>query len=82
MMPFALSIFGLVVGIVLLVVYFPIGIPVFLIALVALLVVAVRSRRGGETLGTMERTRGREPTGRPRPATSGPDTANERQGQL
>lgn len=84
MLPFALSIAGVVVGIVLLVLYFPVGIPVLLIALIALLVVAVRSRRPGESLGTLERTRTRshEPTGKPRPASSGPETANERQGQV
>lgn len=82
MLPFALSIFGVVVGLVLLVLYFPVGIPVILISVIALLVVALRSRRSGEPLGTMERTKKGEPTGRPRPASSGPETANERQGQI
>jgi len=82
MLPYALTLAGVVSGLILLVLYFPIGIPVLLISLTALVVVAVRSRRSGEPLGTMERTRHREPTGRPRPAPSGPETANERQGQV
>lgn len=82
MLPFALTLFGLVVGVLLLLVYAPVGLPIIVLALIGLVVALSRSRKGGEPLGTVERSKHGEPTGRPRPAPSGPETANQRQGQL
>ncbi len=82
MVPVALTIFGLVVGALLLLLYAPVGIPIIVIALIGLVVALTRSRKGGEPLGTVERSKRGEPTGRPRPATTGPETANHRQGQV
>lgn len=82
MMPFALTLGLLVAGLLLLLVYAPIGLPVIVIALIALVVALVRSRGGGEPIGTRERTRRREPTGEVRPSPGGPETANQRQGQV
>ena len=82
MLPFALTLFGLVIGALLLVVYLPVGLPVVIIALIGLAVVATRSFKGGEAPGTMEREIKSEPTGQPRPTTTGPETANHRQGQV
>jgi len=82
MLPFALTLFGLAVGALLLFVYLPIGFPVVIIALIGLVVVAIRSFKGEKALGTIERERKVEPTGQPRPSTTGPETANQRQGQV
>lgn len=82
MMPFALTLGALVAGVLLLFVYFPIGLPLLLLGLVAMVVTLVRSRGSGNAIGTRERTKRREPTGEVRPPSGGPDTANERQGQL
>ena len=57
------------------------GLPVVVLIVIAIAAYFARSRKEGEPLGTMERKKKVEPSGRPRAATGGGDTANERVGQ-
>jgi hypothetical protein len=81
MMPFALTLGLLVVGVLLLFVYFPIGLPLLLLGLLRR-----PSRSCARERREVDRHAGaheaREPTGEVRPPSGGPDTANERQGQI
>lgn len=59
------------------------GIPVLVLGLLGFGVYMLAARREeGSQLGTTERTKGPEPTGRPRMASGSAETANERQGQV
>jgi uncharacterized membrane protein AbrB (regulator of aidB expression) len=57
------------------------GIPIALLAAVALVVVTVRARKKDPTVATWETGTGIEPTGAPRAASGGAETSNERVGQ-
>lgn len=57
------------------------GIPIAIVAVLLLVAIFVRARQKDPTLGTWERGRGVEPTGTPRKARGGAETANERVGQ-
>ena len=58
------------------------GLPLLLIAGVLLLMHVMASRKsGGPDAGAIERGRRKEPTGTPRKASGGAETANERVGQ-
>jgi hypothetical protein len=58
------------------------GLPILLAAAVLVLIHVIGSRKSaGPGAGTVERARSAEPTGAPRTAGSGAETANERVGQ-
>ncbi|HEX8104676.1 MAG TPA: hypothetical protein VF533_18810 [Solirubrobacteraceae bacterium] len=57
------------------------GVPVLVLSLIGFAVYLAFAKKE-EGIGTMEKTRGPEPTGRPRMATGSAETANERQGQV
>jgi hypothetical protein len=58
------------------------GIPILAAAgLLMLIQVAAARKRKGSLVGTVERSRRPEPTGAPRKASGGAETANERVGQ-
>ena len=70
---------GAVLSVIALLVFSIWGLPVVAIVLVGLLAYVVAGRRRDGGVGTIERGRRPEPTGRPRKA-SGPETTNERVG--
>jgi hypothetical protein len=58
------------------------GAPVFLLAILLGGGYLLLARRGDASVGTIERGRKTEPTGKPRKASGGADTANERVGRV
>ncbi len=58
------------------------GIPVLVLSLLGFAVYLATAKKENAALGTIEKNRGPEPTGRPRMATGSAETANERQGQV
>ncbi len=56
------------------------GLPVVAIAVLAAIIFLVVGRKGDKSIGVVERGRKVEPTGRPRKASGGAETANERVG--
>jgi O-antigen ligase len=57
------------------------GIPIAILAIVVLVLIALRARQKDPTVATWESGKGIEPTGTPRPSRGGPETSNERIGQ-
>jgi hypothetical protein len=57
------------------------GIPIAILAAVALVFVTIRARHKDPTVATWETGRGIEPTGTPRASSGGAETTNERVGQ-
>jgi hypothetical protein len=57
------------------------GIPIAILAIVVLVLVALRARKADPTVGTWETGKGVEPTGTPRASRGGPETSNERVGR-
>jgi len=57
------------------------GLPVVAVAVLAAVVFLLVGRKGDSSIGTIERGRKVEPTGRPRKASGGAETANDRVGQ-
>lgn len=85
MLVFGLIIAVLVLGVLAVSIFSIYGIPVVLLLLLGLgafLLVGSKKKGGLSELGTIERTKRHEPTGRPRPSTGNTDTANHRQGQV
>jgi hypothetical protein len=57
------------------------GIPIAILAAVALVVVTIRARKKDPTVATWETGSGIEPTGTPRAASGDTETSNQRVGQ-
>ncbi len=57
------------------------GMPFSLVIGAVLIAYLLSARKHGESVATVERGRRQEPTGMPRKASSGTETANERVGQ-
>ncbi len=57
------------------------GMPFSLIIGAILIAYVLSARKSGQPVATVERGRRQEPTGMPRKASSGAETANERVGQ-
>ena len=57
------------------------GLPVVVAAVIVLGLYLAIGRRGDGSVGTIEKQRQPEPTGQPRKASAGTETANERVGQ-
>lgn len=58
------------------------GVPVLVLSLIGFAVYLALAKKESASLGTIEKNKGPEPTGRPRMAHGGAETANERQGQV
>ena len=58
------------------------GVPVLVLSLLGFAVYLALAKKESSSLGTIEKNKGPEPTGRPRMATGSAETANERQGQV
>jgi len=82
MVAFALILAALVLIVLAVSVFSVWGIPVAVVIVIGLAVSLVSARKRGSSLGTVERTKKPEPTGRPRPASGSAETANHRQGQV
>ena len=70
-----------ILGIVAVVLFGVWGFPVVLLAILVGVGYLIAARRSDSSIGTIERGRKIEPTGKPRKASGG-DTANERVGQV
>ena len=57
------------------------GVPVLVLSVLGFAIYLAAAKKENAALGTIEKNRGPEPTGRPRMATGSAETANERQGQ-
>ncbi len=58
------------------------GFPVLVLSLLGFAAYMATAKKESASLGTFDKTKGPEPTGRPRMAHGGAETANERQGQV
>ena len=58
------------------------GFPVLVLSALGFAAYLATARKENPALGTIEKNKGPEPTGRPRMATGSAETANERQGQV
>ncbi len=58
------------------------GFPVLILSVLGFAAYMATAKKENAALGTIEKTKGPEPTGRPRMATGSAETANERQGQV
>ena len=82
MVIFALILAGLVLSAVSVALFSIWGLPVVLLSVLAVAGYLAAARKEGSDVGTMERAKVKEPTGMPRSASGGTETANERQGQI
>lgn len=82
MVIFALILAGLVLSAVSVALFSVWGLPVVLLSVLAVAGYLAVARKDGTSVGTMERAKAPEPTGMPRAAAGGAETANERQGQV
>lgn len=82
MVAFALLLFGIIVGALSVALFSVWGAPVVLLIVLGVVAYLTLGRKGDKSLGTIERSKRHEPTGRPRAASGSADTANRRQGQL
>ena len=57
------------------------GIPIAILAIVAIVLLTARARKQDPTVATWETGKGIEPTGAPRAARSGSETSNQRVGR-
>jgi hypothetical protein len=71
---------GAVLSVVALLIFSVWGLPVVAVVVLALVAYLIAGRRGDGSVGTIERGRRPEPTGRPRKATGGAQPTNERVG--
>jgi hypothetical protein len=82
MVIFALILAGLVLGVLSVALFSIWGLPIALLIVIGLAVALATAKKNDRSLGTIERTKRPEPTGRPRPASGSAETANHRQGQV
>ncbi len=82
MLVFALILAGLVLSAVSVAFFSIWGLPVVLLTVLAIAGYLAAARKEGSSVATIERAKVKEPTGMPRSASGGSQTANERQGQV
>ncbi len=82
MVLFALILAGLVLSAVSVALFSIWGLPVVLLTVLVIAGYFAAARKEGSSVATIERAKVKEPSGMPRSASGGAQTANERQGQV